>query len=169
MDGCPIGRHGGQLGLNKIFAIKPTSRGRLCHLQRFQSRKLVSQFVFLLGAAYVSRQLAMGDDELALIVDNDSHTCKAGFAGDDAPRAVFPTVLGQAKQQLQWAGFAQQPPPLYVGDQALDKKVSFDGTFNLRHPVEHGMVTDWDDMEKVRYMYVHGGKGNLCICFKNGL
>ena len=111
----------------------------------------------------------MSDDDLALIVDSGSHMCKAGFAGDDAPRAVFPTVLGQPKQQLQRAGFAQQPPPpLYVGDQALDKKVSFDCTFNLRHPVERGMVTDWDDMEKVRYMYVYGGKETR-VCLKSGV
>lgn len=26
----------------------------------------------------------------ALVIDNGSGMCKAGFAGDDAPRAVFP-------------------------------------------------------------------------------
>ena len=30
------------------------------------------------------------DDVAALVVDNGSGRCKAGFAGDDAPRAVFP-------------------------------------------------------------------------------
>jgi actin-related protein len=28
----------------------------------------------------------------ALVVDNGSGMCKAGFAGDDAPRAVFPSI-----------------------------------------------------------------------------
>ncbi len=28
----------------------------------------------------------------ALVVDNGSGMCKAGFAGDDAPRAVFPSL-----------------------------------------------------------------------------
>ena len=27
-----------------------------------------------------------------LVIDNGSGMCKAGFAGDDAPRAVFPYV-----------------------------------------------------------------------------
>ena len=32
----------------------------------------------------------MSEDEVAaLVVDNGSGMCKAGFAGDDAPRAVF--------------------------------------------------------------------------------
>jgi hypothetical protein len=33
------------------------------------------------------------DEEVAaLVVDNGSGMCKAGFAGDDAPRAVFPSI-----------------------------------------------------------------------------
>ncbi len=32
------------------------------------------------------------DDVQALVVDNGSGMCKAGFAGDDAPRAVFPSL-----------------------------------------------------------------------------
>jgi actin-related protein len=36
----------------------------------------------------------MCDDEVAaLVVDNGSGMCKAGFAGDDAPRAVFPSIV----------------------------------------------------------------------------
>ena len=38
------------------------------------------------------------DDEVqALVVDNGSGMCKAGFAGDDAPRAVFPSIVGRPK------------------------------------------------------------------------
>ena len=37
----------------------------------------------------------MNNEVPALVVDNGSHTCKAGFAGDDAPRAVFPSVVGR--------------------------------------------------------------------------
>ena len=41
----------------------------------------------------------MADDELitALVVDNGSGMCKAGFAGEDAPSAVFPSVLGRPR------------------------------------------------------------------------
>ena len=31
----------------------------------------------------------------ALVIDNGSYMCKAGFAGDDAPRAVFPSIVGR--------------------------------------------------------------------------
>ena len=35
----------------------------------------------------------MGEEEVqALVVDNGSGMCKAGFAGDDTSRAVFPSM-----------------------------------------------------------------------------
>lgn len=43
----------------------------------------------------------MGDDDVAaLVVDNGSGMCKAGFAGDDAPRAVFPSIVGRPRHQV---------------------------------------------------------------------
>ena len=44
----------------------------------------------------------MCDDEVsALVVDNGSGMCKAGFAGDDAPRAVFPSIVGRPRHQVK--------------------------------------------------------------------
>ena len=40
------------------------------------------------------------DDTVALVIDNGSGMCKAGFAGDDAPRAVFPSIVGRPKYQV---------------------------------------------------------------------
>ena len=40
----------------------------------------------------------MCDDETgALVVDNGSGMCKAGMAGDDAPRCFFPSMVGKPK------------------------------------------------------------------------
>ena len=45
--------------------------------------------------------IKMYDEDLAaLVVDNGSGMCKAGFAGDDAPRAVFPSIVGRPKYQV---------------------------------------------------------------------
>ena len=45
----------------------------------------------------------MCDDEVAaLVVDNGSGMCKAGFAGDDAPRAVFPSIVGRPRHMVQF-------------------------------------------------------------------
>lgn len=40
------------------------------------------------------------EDVAALVVDNGSGMCKAGFAGDDAPRAVFPSIVGRPRYQV---------------------------------------------------------------------
>ena len=45
----------------------------------------------------------MCDDEVAaLVVDNGSGMCKAGFARDDAPRAVFPSIVGRPRHQVSF-------------------------------------------------------------------
>ena len=42
----------------------------------------------------------------AIVIDCGSDMCKAGFAGDDAPRSAFPTIVGRKQQvrtvELQW-------------------------------------------------------------------
>ena len=42
------------------------------------------------------------DDVAALVVDNGSGMCKAGFAGDDAPRAVFSSIVGRPRYQVNY-------------------------------------------------------------------
>lgn len=47
--------------------------------------------------------MAGDDDEVAaLVIDNGSETCKVGFAGDDAPRAVFPSIVGHPKHTVSY-------------------------------------------------------------------
>ena len=39
----------------------------------------------------------MEEEVTAVVIDNGSGMCKAGFAGDDAPRSVFSTIVGRPK------------------------------------------------------------------------
>jgi actin beta/gamma 1 len=51
-----------------------------------------------------------GGDVQALVVDNGSGMCKAGFAGDDAPRAVFPSIVGRPRHKGVMVGWAKKTP-----------------------------------------------------------
>jgi actin len=82
-------------------------------------------------------------DKRAIILDNGSGYTKAGFAGEDAPIAMFPCIVGRPKNKSIMVG--PDSKEHYVGTHANEKR----GILTLSYPIEHGIVTDWDDMEKI--------------------
>lgn len=85
----------------------------------------------------------MSDEVQTIIVDNGSGMVKAGFAGEDGPRAVFPAIVGRPKNASAMAGVEQKSE--YIGDEAMQKR----GILNLKYPIAAGIVESWDDMQLV--------------------
>merc|ERR1711918_20876 len=78
----------------------------------------------------------------AIVVDNGSGMMKAGCSGEDAPKVTFSSVVGYPKQKTALVGTDKD---YYIGEEAQQKR----GILILKYPLEHGIVQNWDDMEKV--------------------
>ena len=82
-------------------------------------------------------------DEKNIIIDNGSGVIKAGFAGDNQPSVKFPSIVGRPRTKNAMIGVESKSE--YIGDEAQKMR----GVLNLSYPIESGIVTNWDDMEKV--------------------
>eukprot|EP00917_Polyrhabdina_sp_WS-2016_P014742 GHVP01032217.1.p1 GENE.GHVP01032217.1~~GHVP01032217.1.p1 ORF type:complete len:386 (+),score=71.73 GHVP01032217.1:30-1160(+) len=83
------------------------------------------------------------EDMTPCVVDNGSGMVKAGMAGEEAPSAVFPSLIGRPKAKNVIVGMEQKD--CYVGEEAQAKR----GVLKLNYPVGHGIISSWDDMEKI--------------------
>ncbi|KPJ16388.1 Actin-like protein 87C [Papilio machaon] len=117
-----------------------------------------------------------------VVIDNGSGVIKAGFAGDQIPKCRFPNYIGRPKHVRVMAGALEgelfvgpraeehrgllsinigRPKhvrvmagalegELFVGPRAEEHR----GLLSIKYPMEHGIVTDWNDMERVwNYIY----------------
>ncbi|KAK3440427.1 actin-related protein 4 [Eucalyptus grandis] len=110
-----------------------------------------------------------GDEVSAIVIDLGSHTCKAGYAGEDAPKAVFPSVVGSIDQMevddaantdtnsgaaMDAKSNAKTPDSdktkgkrkLYVGSQALGYRRD---NMEVISPFKDGIVADWDIVDNI--------------------
>ena len=68
----------------------------------------------------------MSDSQSNIVIDNGSSTIKCGFSGEEAPKSIFSNVISESTEK--------------VGDDTLEDNIS---------PIEHGIITNFDLMEKI--------------------
>lgn len=83
------------------------------------------------------------NDGAPIVLDNGSGTIKAGFSGKIKPGFIIPTVCGRIKSQF----FDQGKKDIFFGKEALENIEIVD----INNPVEHGIIKNWDFMERVWY------------------
>lgn len=84
-----------------------------------------------------------------VVIDNGSGNLKAGFAGEDKPRLYGLAIIGRPKYQKIMAGLIltdeASKDDTFIGNVAQQNR----GLLRLSYPIEHGVVVNWDDMEKL--------------------
>ena len=85
----------------------------------------------------------MIDDAKIIVLDHGSGSVKVGFAGNNAPTSIFPSIVG--RPQFVAAMVNDKCKDSYIGDESIENS-----PFLLqKYPVEHGIVRNWDDVEKI--------------------
>ncbi len=89
----------------------------------------------------------------AILIESGSGFTKCGYVGEDQPRSVFPTLWGKNKyislpeffSPEDAQNFIESEKQGYVGEEALQLK----DILNFFYPIEKGIITDWEVMEKI--------------------
>lgn len=105
----------------------------LKHSQGYATHPKVLQF---------ARRLWDDEEDLdgpgALVVDLGSTYWKAGYAGDDQPRSIFPQMFGRPRSS--WYGSR-----LRIGEEALSEA----GMLDLKFAVYEGTIAEWGHFERL--------------------
>ncbi|GJE84617.1 actin-related protein [Phanerochaete sordida] len=91
-----------------------------------------------------------GDEVSALVLDIGTSTIRAGYAGDDTPKAVIPTCYGYTEEQgdgdvsmegsEEGAQLPKKKTTLYVGQNGPSV---WRAGMHVAHPVQNSLITDF--------------------------
>lgn len=83
------------------------------------------------------------DEQSVVVLDIGTASSKCGFAGDDAPRSVFQTLVGHPRVPGIMIGMDMRDS--YVGAEAQERQ----GVLNITQPMEERQVSNWEDIVKL--------------------
>lgn len=79
----------------------------------------------------------------SVIIDNGTESIKVGLAGDEAPRAVIPTLIGYS--QYSALDIVMDKTNYSIGNAAYKKR----GLLTVSRPIVNRKIEDFDAMEKI--------------------
>jgi len=82
-------------------------------------------------------------EEPAICIDNGSGMVKAGIAGETKPKVFFPSIVGKTKPKAKKQN--TELKDFYIGDEVAERIEDV----IVKHPIDAGVVNDWDLMEKL--------------------
>eukprot|EP00455_Lapot_gusevi_P027889 TRINITY_DN2963_c0_g1_i1.p1 TRINITY_DN2963_c0_g1~~TRINITY_DN2963_c0_g1_i1.p1 ORF type:complete len:377 (+),score=51.30 TRINITY_DN2963_c0_g1_i1:41-1171(+) len=86
------------------------------------------------------------EETVGLVIDCGAGLCRAGFAGDEAPRGEFTAVVGVPSRRGTYAEpFRDMSRDIYVAGDAECRREHL----QLVRPVQQGLIQNWDYMEKL--------------------
>uniref|UniRef100_A0A8C5MZS5 Actin n=1 Tax=Leptobrachium leishanense TaxID=445787 RepID=A0A8C5MZS5_9ANUR len=94
-------------------------------------------------------------DSPAVIFDNGSGLCKAGLSDQNYPRSVLSTLIGRPRKLHTMHLGAQKD--FFIGNESHALR----GILTLTCPMQHGVITNWEDMEKI---WTHMYNCELGVC-----
>ncbi|KAM9999302.1 hypothetical protein ACTFIZ_002846 [Dictyostelium cf. discoideum] len=98
-----------------------------------------------------------GDDVSAIVIDVGTFSTKGGYAGEDSPKAVFPTDIGVVyKNENETVGTGDSE--MGEKDDSEPKRTYYCGTNGITYrrphmeiinPLSDGLIKNWDAMEQI--------------------
>ena len=86
-------------------------------------------------------KLNMSELGAPLVVDNGTGFVKCGFAGQNFPTSIFPSMIGRPVLRYEEKSKGQLKD-IMVGEEAAELR----SMLQISYPVDKGIVRDWDDM-----------------------
>ncbi|XP_062612416.1 POTE ankyrin domain family member F-like [Saccostrea cucullata] len=81
-----------------------------------------------------------------VVIDAGSLTVKAGFAGDENPKACFPNIVGEPKKNIAISLQHTSQNNILLIAMKAECKVP---VLKVRYPVVNGQIEEWDDMVEI--------------------
>ena len=81
-----------------------------------------------------------------IVVDLGACNCKAGFAGEDTPRSIFPTLISKIKN-FDASNYTDDNPHDFLVGNMDNPNVDIP---SIRNPFKNGLISAKDDIEKIR-------------------